>query len=378
MRAKVICHLLKTCRHLKTLQNLNSEAALVSALRNAAIYRLYKTWALVPTKEKDYLSRRSEFLLEKGQFRVFLEGAAPPCVPFLGPFLTELITVEEAYRDADGSNCASVESRKRKMDDVLHGVLRFQTSNYQKLRSVEALQRYINSRKYINALFKFTEDELYKRSLTLEPQESPSRRPSNSEKITFSIGSPTKTFSRTRSVASLIIQQTSSLVAGNVAMLGNLENLVCGKEGKFPFSHRKARSLETRTNIAEDGYKRSAEMSDKPRSVSTCITPICLMGDVTRSSLSAESAHDQYDLNGEQGNPAQMGSHQRALGSVSSSVSSMMLYPGSHGSWYGSVVRRRALKKNHRKVRWAKQKDYWMELHGCRLFMFSHRLLGDK
>ncbi|CAG0916107.1 unnamed protein product, partial [Notodromas monacha] len=121
MRAKVICHLLKTCRHLKTLQNLNSEAALVSALRNAAIYRLYKTWALVPTKEKDYLSRRSEFLLEKGQFRVFLEGAAPPCVPFLGPFLTELITVEEAYRDADGSNCASVESRKRKMDDVLHG-----------------------------------------------------------------------------------------------------------------------------------------------------------------------------------------------------------------------------------------------------------------
>ncbi|CAG0917496.1 unnamed protein product [Notodromas monacha] len=49
------------------------------------------------------------------------------------------------------------------------------------------------------------------------------------------------------------------------------------------------------------------------------------MGDVTRSSSSAESAHDQYELNGEQGNPAQMGSHQRTLATVSSSESSLML-----------------------------------------------------
>ena len=112
------------------------------------------------------LSKRSEFLLEKERFRTFLEDACPPCIPFLGPFLTELITVKEAHRDISSQTTrngeTNAQSQKRKMEEVVHGVLRFQDSDYDRLKPIQNVQKYINSRKYIDALIKFTEDEQYK------------------------------------------------------------------------------------------------------------------------------------------------------------------------------------------------------------------------
>jgi hypothetical protein len=80
--------------------------------------------------------------------------------------LTELITVKEAHRDCNANaprnGETSAQSQKRKMAEVVHGVLRFQSSDYERLKPVQSVQKYINSRKYIDALIKFTEDEQYK------------------------------------------------------------------------------------------------------------------------------------------------------------------------------------------------------------------------
>ncbi|CAG0920802.1 unnamed protein product [Notodromas monacha] len=433
MRAKVICHLLKTCRHLKALQNLNSEAAVVSALRNAAIFRLNKTWALVPSKEKVNLAQRSEFLLEKGRFRIFLEEAVPPCIPFLGelrwntfsfklhdleyskcncfavllgPFLTELITIKEAYRDADGSNGTSLESRKRKMDEVLHGVLRFQSSTYEKLKCVGVLQRYINSRKYIDALFKFTEDELYncrtstsippfdfipRRSLSLEPGESPSRSKGTAGDGNLTVVSPTKAYHPSRTAVARQTASSLSPVPRNAKMHQNRPSSARVNAGKFPFTHRKAQSLGT--NIFREGNSYpplsngsksllDSELSTRATIEETCEgseSPEPLSGGdfmpvacVEGVAVKIEEKSPSSDDTNVDRKTASLAS-QRTLTATASSTCS-----GSHDFWYGSVVQRKTVKKNHKKVRWTKQKDFWMELHGCRLYIYSHRLLGNK
>jgi len=96
-RAKVIKRLLKICQALKEIHNYNGLIALISGLGSRSIFRLKKSW-----NEKT-LALFNEFssLLENNykEMRELLSNTSPPCLPYLGIYLTDLTFIQEGNED---------------------------------------------------------------------------------------------------------------------------------------------------------------------------------------------------------------------------------------------------------------------------------------
>ena len=82
-----------TAQRLASLHNFNTLFAVLAALGSSTIARLRKTWDGLSNKHKltiESLRRLTDHARNYSEYRATLRAAQPPCLPFLGIFLTDL------------------------------------------------------------------------------------------------------------------------------------------------------------------------------------------------------------------------------------------------------------------------------------------------
>lgn len=121
LRSVIVKHLIRVTWELRNLHNFSSFAGLVAAVGGSAVSRMKRTWELIPAKDvRDW--NELEIIMDSSKnfarYREMLKTVNPPCVPFLGVYLSALTFIEDGNKDhvpvpsSDGSSTPTVASRK--------------------------------------------------------------------------------------------------------------------------------------------------------------------------------------------------------------------------------------------------------------------------
>jgi RasGEF domain/RasGEF N-terminal motif len=96
-RATVIKHWIKIAQKCLELNNYDSLMAIICSLNSSTIMRLRKTWDIVSQKRKDILKTLQDIVEPTKNHAVLrqrLHDHVPPCLPFVGTYLTDLTFVD--------------------------------------------------------------------------------------------------------------------------------------------------------------------------------------------------------------------------------------------------------------------------------------------
>uniref|UniRef100_A0A667WKG7 Ras protein-specific guanine nucleotide-releasing factor 2b n=1 Tax=Myripristis murdjan TaxID=586833 RepID=A0A667WKG7_9TELE len=143
----------------RCLNNYNGVLEITSALNRSAIYRLKKTWAKISKQTKALMDKLQKTVSSEGRFknlRETLKNCNPPCVPYLGMYLTDLAFIEEGTPNFTEEGLVNF-SKMRMVGTLAH-------QNVQ-IYSQPNVTQYLLDKTLI-----MDEDTLYDLSLKIEPR----------------------------------------------------------------------------------------------------------------------------------------------------------------------------------------------------------------
>ncbi|XP_038845679.1 ras-specific guanine nucleotide-releasing factor 2-like isoform X2 [Salvelinus namaycush] len=150
----------------RCLNNYNGVLEITSALNRSAIYRLKKTWAKVCKQTKSLMGRLQKTVSSEGRFknlRETLKNCNPPCVPYLGMYLTDLAFIEEATPNFTEEGLVNF-SKMRMMSHIIREIRQFQGAPY-RIEHQAKVTQFLLDRTLV-----MDEDTLYELSLKIEPR----------------------------------------------------------------------------------------------------------------------------------------------------------------------------------------------------------------
>ncbi|KAI9366778.1 ras guanine nucleotide exchange factor domain-containing protein [Zopfochytrium polystomum] len=171
-RKKLIMHFISIAEKCRTLNNFNTLMAILAGLNTSSIHRLRRTWELVPPRNLQIFETLRETMDSTKNFsryRETLHSINPPCVPFLGFYLTDLTFIEDGspnFLKSQGDGDLINFAKRMKTSEVIREVQQYQNVPYL-FTPVHELQEFLTES------FEHTVDEgdLYNLSLQLEPRE---------------------------------------------------------------------------------------------------------------------------------------------------------------------------------------------------------------
>ncbi|XP_062717312.1 ras-specific guanine nucleotide-releasing factor 2-like isoform X5 [Aedes albopictus] len=152
----------------RCLHNFNGVLQICAAFTNAAVYRLKKTWDKVPRTIKSTITKLQAVVCSDGRFRVMREAlhrCDPPCIPYLGMYLTDLSFIEEGTPDFTPDGLLNF-SKMRMIAHVIREIRHFQQTPY-KVDHIPKVTSYL-----LDTSLLLDDDELYRKSLQIEPRSS--------------------------------------------------------------------------------------------------------------------------------------------------------------------------------------------------------------
>ncbi|XP_035763286.1 ras-specific guanine nucleotide-releasing factor 2-like [Neolamprologus brichardi] len=150
----------------RCLNNYNGVLEITSALNRSAIYRLKKTWAKVSKQTKALMDKLQKIVSSEGRFknlRETLKNCNPPCVPYLGMYLTDLAFIEEGTPNFTEEGLVNF-SKMRMISHIIREIRQFQQTPY-RIEHQPKVTQYLLDKTLI-----MDEDTLYDLSLKIEPR----------------------------------------------------------------------------------------------------------------------------------------------------------------------------------------------------------------
>ncbi|XP_065575373.1 ras-specific guanine nucleotide-releasing factor RalGPS2-like isoform X2 [Artemia franciscana] len=170
LRADTIVYFIKVAKKLSDLRNFHAKYAVLSGLNYQAIYRLKLTWQYVSKKDQQLFRKLLDVFSSEENFsklREVMDCLKLPCIPYLGLYLTDLVYLKDLRTSPWGSS-----NRELSTNNILRTITSYQTSDYSFLRARPRIRDHLLSLRYIEGLLNLLEEDQYRRSLKLEPNES--------------------------------------------------------------------------------------------------------------------------------------------------------------------------------------------------------------
>jgi son of sevenless-like protein len=170
-RVQIIKHLIQVVRRLRELNNFSTLTAIVSGLNSAPIHRLRRTWTQVPNRHLQVLESQNDLINSAKNFSTYreaLHSQSPPCVPFLGVYLTDLTFIDEGNPHLIHHKGRALISfaKRQKTAEVIREIQQYQHVPY-------ALQPLPDVQNFIMQCLDLTRGmaEMWELSLLREPRE---------------------------------------------------------------------------------------------------------------------------------------------------------------------------------------------------------------
>ncbi|KAF9166445.1 hypothetical protein DFQ26_007832 [Actinomortierella ambigua] len=171
-RVGIIKHLIVLAEKLRQLNNFSMLAAATAALSSSPIHRLRRTWELVPTKSMNALQTLQQVTSSAknwAEYRQELHSVNPPCVPFVGVYLTDLVMIQDGNPDYLRQSNHHINFYKRvSTAEVIREIQQYQSVPYC-LTAVPEIQTFIRRGMTQSQQVQ----QLYDMSLELEPRARP-------------------------------------------------------------------------------------------------------------------------------------------------------------------------------------------------------------
>lgn len=143
--------------------------AITSALGTSPILRLARTWAQVNPKTMTVLESLRDLITTTknfAQYREALHIANPPCIPFMGVYLTDLVFIEDGIPSIVKNTELINFAKRSKTAEVIKEIQQYQNVPYA-LKEVHELQTWVLQQKDSAG----DVSDMYERSLEVEPRE---------------------------------------------------------------------------------------------------------------------------------------------------------------------------------------------------------------
>ncbi|XP_043930223.1 son of sevenless homolog 2 [Protopterus annectens] len=191
-RVAVFGRIIEILQVFQELNNFNGVLEIVSAVNSVPVYRLDHTFEALNERKRRVLDEAVE--LSQDHFKKYLaklKSINPPCVPFFGIYLTNILKTEEGNPDflkRNGKELLNF-SKRRKVAEITGEIQQYQNQPYC-LKVESDIKRFFENLNPMGIMSEkeFT-DHLFNKSLEIEPRNC-KQPPRFSRKTTYSLKSP--------------------------------------------------------------------------------------------------------------------------------------------------------------------------------------------
>ncbi|BGP55990.1 cell division cycle-related protein [Rhodotorula sphaerocarpa] len=174
-RANVIKHFVAVAERCLSLNNFSVLIHIIAGLNSTPIHRLRRTWETVNQKTMITLGMLNRVMKpDKNykEYRAILRKSAPPCVPFLGVYLTDWTFIGDGNSDMLREKPDQINFHKRQKASELILMIKLHQATTYNLQAVPPIATFLQDSLFPPALETSREDQrLYEMSLALEPRE---------------------------------------------------------------------------------------------------------------------------------------------------------------------------------------------------------------